>query len=128
LVAIDDNRFMKLKKVLVSLNFNKHIIWSNDSPKLQSNWFEIRTSEKVAFNWSGIRIFLMYSSNFYIFLFGLDFLSRFITRFLFNYEIMHMTQVIMIWAGILFFLPMLWKKQKLKVKNEKKGLYIDIDS
>tara|TARA_R110000744_G_scaffold175963_1_gene294807 strand:+ start:4163 stop:5290 length:1128 start_codon:yes stop_codon:yes gene_type:complete len=114
LVTIDDNRFLKLKKVLVNLNFNKHIIWSNDSPQLESNWFEIRTSEKVAFNWSGIRLFLMYSSNFYIFLFGLDFLSRFITRFLFNNEIMHMTQVIMIWSGILFFLPMLWKKQKTK--------------
>ena len=118
-VAIDDKRFMKLKKVLVSLNFNDHIIWSKASPKLESNWFEICTTEKVAFNWSGIRLFLMYSSNFYIFLFGLDFLGRFTTRFLFNNEVMNMIQVTMTWAVLLFFFPMIWKNKKLKVTNEK---------
>ena len=119
-VAIDHERFTKVKKVLVSLDFNKHIIWSKDSPKLASHWFEIRTPEEVAFNWSGIRIFLLYNSNFYILLFGLDFFSRYITRSLFDTEIMHITQVIIIWTGILFFLPMLWENKKQWTKNEKK--------
>ncbi|WP_299779664.1 HTTM domain-containing protein [uncultured Formosa sp.] len=114
LVALDDNQFKTLKKALVSLNFNRHIHWSPDAPKLERHWFEIRISDKVAYNWNGIRTFLLYSSNFYIVLFGLDFFIRYTMRLLFNNEIMHITQIVVTWAGILFFLPMLWNALKTK--------------
>ena len=121
LVAIDEHRFKGLKKLMVRLNFNTHIIYSSNTPKLDTHWLEIRTPETVTYNWSGLRTYLKYSSNFYILLFGLDFFTSYTVRLLFNNEIMQFTQVVITWAGLLFFIPLLCNLLKRKKYEEYTG-------
>lgn len=109
LIQIDERRFPLLKKGISAVDFNRNIIWSHD-PMEQTNWFEIQTAGKKESNWNGLRRFLIYSTNFYIVLFGLDFFVRFLFNG-FTMDVIHLTTT---WIVVLFFLPMLWNRTASK--------------
>ena len=111
-VFIDGQRLGFFSKIIQFFNFNKSFIWYNE-PFNQIYWFKISIDGETEINWNGLRRLLLYSSNFYVFLFGLDFLIR----FLFNGISMHIIQIVITWIGVLFFLPLLWNT-KGRMKRE----------
>ncbi|MDO5971183.1 HTTM domain-containing protein [Flavivirga aquimarina] len=104
--------FNKLKEPFVTklfsfLNFNDTFSFENRVLK-NNKWLEVEIKNTTVSNWDALRLFLLYNTNFYIFLFLLDLLIR----YLFNGFLMNFIHISLIWITILFFLPLLLKKRK----------------
>jgi hypothetical protein len=95
-----------VRKSFNFFNFSKkfHLINNVLSNK---NWLEIKIEDKTVSNWHAFRLFLLYSTNFYIFLFLLDLL----VRFMFNGFLMNFIHISLTWLCILFFIPLLFGKK-----------------
>lgn len=106
-IFIDNQKLDFFSKAVQFLNFNKSFIW-HDEPFNQVYWLKITINGKAENNWNGLRRLLLYSSNFYVFLFGLDFLIR----LLFNGISAHIVLIVITWMGLLFFLPLLWNTKR----------------
>ncbi len=102
-----------IKKSISFLNFSKTFEFANDKT-LNKAWLEVKSEGEIFTNWKALRLFLFYSTNFYVFLFFLDLLIR----FMFNGYMMDVLHIVFTWIFILFFIPFLFKirvKKKFKL-------------
>ena len=104
-----------IRKTFSFFNFNGTFRLTNKVLS-NKNWLEVIVGDKTTTNWHALRQFLLYSTNFYIFLFVLD-LS---IRFMFNGFLMDFIHISVTWICILFFIPLLYKnkaKKALRLTN-----------
>lgn len=106
-VYLDEKNWALLKRGLRFLNFNNTILWS-ENREADQNWLEVHIAKKISYNWQGVRVLLLSSSNFFVLLFFMDLL----VRYLFDGGIMDAIHISLTWIAILFFIPMLWNKGK----------------
>lgn len=98
-----------IRKPFYFFNFNGTFRLTNKVLS-NKNWLEVIVGDKTVQNWHALRLFLLYSTNFYIFLFVLDLLIR----FMFNGFLMDFIHISVTWICILFFIPLLYKNKAQK--------------
>lgn len=106
-LAFNETKIPYLRGYLRTLNFNRNFDFAT-TPLETGNWMALRLSNRFYTNWSALRRLLLYSSNFYFFLFCFDFFIR----FLLNGLSMHLVQIVITWVALFFFLPMIWNDKK----------------
>lgn len=106
LVSFNKDMSPQVKRYFRLLSFSKTFEFSTKAI-LSDDWFQIKKESKIFTNWKALRLFLLYSTNFYVFLFFLDLFIR----YLFNGFIMDFIHITLTWVIILFFLPLLLKKK-----------------
>lgn len=111
-ISFNKSRKPYVLKIMNILNFSRTFNFKEKTMPSQK-WVETKIEDKIVSNWHALKLFLIYSTNFYIFLFFLDLL----VRYLFNYFLMDVIHISLTWLVILFFIPLLLYK-----KNKKSAL------
>jgi hypothetical protein len=93
--------FTKLKKLGL---FSNYIINKSNN---HNSFLSIKIEDCIFYKWHALRKLLLYNTNFYLLLFFIDFLIR----FLFNGQLMDTIHIIITWFILLFFLLLMWYKK-----------------
>ncbi|WP_171817139.1 hypothetical protein [Winogradskyella sp. PG-2] len=96
-------------KQIFSFYFNNcYVIHDNASNIKNAYWLKIKTDSVDKINISALRYLLIFTPNFYLTLFIVDLLIR----FLFNDIIMHLLHISILWIWIIFFISKFWKGKR----------------
>jgi len=94
------------------LNFffnNSDIIYEDNSRSNKEYWLKVKTDKMTRINGNAFSYLLQFTPNFYLTLFLVDL----IIRFLFNGVLMHVIHLSILWICILFFIPKFWKRNTI---------------
>jgi hypothetical protein len=95
-----------LKKIFTFYFSNSEVIYIDNSTNKNNYWLKIKTDATSMTNKNALRHLLRFSPNFYLTLFFIDL----IIRFLFNDVLMHVLHISILCISILFFIPRFWKR------------------
>lgn len=89
---------------------NSKIEFGQDQSTSSNYWLKLKSGDRILFNKEALAFLLKFTPNFYVLLFFLDQLIR----FLFNGTLMHSIQISLMWLCIIFFMPIEFHRKKSK--------------
>ena len=97
-------------KQIVSFYFmNSNVVYEENQIDNREYWLKVKTDTRTRTNRSAFSYLLKFTPNFYLTVFFVDLLIR----FLFNGVLMHVSHLSILWIFILFFIPKLWKRKNV---------------
>lgn len=89
---------------------NSKIEFVQDRSISSNYWLKLKSGDRILFNKEALAFLLKFTPNFYVLLFFLDQLIR----FLFNGTLMHSIQISLMWLCIIFFIPIEFHRKRSK--------------
>lgn len=109
LVYLNEDISLFFKQIFNFYFNNSDIIYEDNSISNNDYWLKVKTDKNTRTNGNALGYLLQFTPNFYLTLFIVDL----IIRFLFNGVLMHVLHISILWICILFFIPKFWKRNSV---------------